>query len=38
MGEVGPFVKGGWREDPVAASGAAWNSAFKEYEKALSEK
>lgn len=32
MGELGPFVKEGWREDPIAAS------VFKEYEKALSGK
>lgn len=38
MGELGPFVKEGWREDPIAASGAALNPVFKEYEKALSGK
>lgn len=38
VGELGPFVKKGWREDPVAASGAALNSVFKKYEKPLSGK
>lgn len=36
MGEAGPFVKEGWREDLIAASGAAVKAAFREWERAPS--
>lgn len=38
MGELSPFVREGWKEDPIAASGAALNSVLAVCEHAHSGK